>query len=148
MKNLTQFIAAGIIALILASCCGAGGCGERGGRGLFSRGCSGCKKDQKIVKLGCENINYATKEVTKYKKVRRLVDPGTKNGVPYEVEELIPYTELVNEPVPCTACGSKFCPAPDCCGTVSRAVLSRATGQTSSGEPHIGQIPTMKRLIE
>jgi hypothetical protein len=46
----------------------------------------------------------------------------------------------------CTKCYSKFCPKPDCCGTVSNAVLSRASMQGASGEPQLGLIPTMKTL--
>lgn len=46
----------------------------------------------------------------------------------------------------CTKCGSWFCPKPDCCDTVSSSVLSRATAQGGTGEPHIGLIPTMKTL--
>jgi hypothetical protein len=37
---------------------------------------------------------------------------------------------------------------PSCCGTVSPAVLKRATAQNGTGEPHIGTIPTMKVLAE
>jgi len=142
MKKSTTLIILGLVSLLLSSC------GSFKNVKGFSRGCSGCKKKQNIVNVGCENVNYATKQVTKYKKVKKMVDPGTKNGVPYEVEELVPYTETVNVQVPCTTCGSKFCPTPDCCGTISTAVLSRVTGQGASGEPFIGQIPTMKRLIE
>ena len=46
----------------------------------------------------------------------------------------------------CTTCGSSFCPKPQCCGIVNRSVLSRATGQSGTGEPPIGLIPTMKTL--
>ena len=46
----------------------------------------------------------------------------------------------------CRKCGSSYCAKPGCCGVVSKAVLSRATVQGGSGEPHIGLIPTMKTL--
>ena len=46
----------------------------------------------------------------------------------------------------CTKCLSTFCPKPGCCGTVGKNVLSRATMQGGSGEPHLGLIPTMKTL--
>jgi hypothetical protein len=46
----------------------------------------------------------------------------------------------------CTKCTSRYCPKPDCCDTVSKNVISRATMQGGSGEPHIGLIPTMKVL--
>jgi len=46
----------------------------------------------------------------------------------------------------CVKCGSYYCPKPDCCGIVPQSVLSRATGQSGTGEPPIGLIPTMKTL--
>lgn len=46
----------------------------------------------------------------------------------------------------CVKCLSFYCPKPGCCGTVGENVLSRATMQGGSGEPHIGLIPTMKTL--
>lgn len=46
----------------------------------------------------------------------------------------------------CKKCGSFYCPKPDCCGIVPNSVLSRATGQSGTGEPPIGLIPTMKTL--
>ena len=48
--------------------------------------------------------------------------------------------------VKCTNCGSWFSAAPACCDITSTAVLRRATAQGGSGEPHIGQIITMKVL--
>ena len=45
-----------------------------------------------------------------------------------------------------TTCGSFYCASPGCCDTVSREVLKRATAQGGTGEPHLGQIPTMEIL--
>ena len=56
-------------------------------------------------------------------------------------------TRIVREPVPCGDCGSKFCATPDCCGITPISVLSRATAQGGTGEPHFGTIPTMKVLV-
>jgi hypothetical protein len=46
----------------------------------------------------------------------------------------------------CCKCGSSYCPKPQCCGIVNNSVLARATGQSGTGEPPIGLIPTMKTL--
>lgn len=63
------------------------------------------------------------------------------------VDEIVAPAPFVNKSKQgCTKCLSHFCPEPDCCGTVSKAVLSRATAQGGTGEPHIGLIPTMKSL--
>jgi len=107
-----------------------------------------CNKKGSIVNVGCENDTYTTKEVTKYKVVKRMVNPGTKGGVPYEVEDKVAYTETVKVKNDCGICGSVYDPADDCCGIISPAVLKRATAQGGTGEPHIGTIPTMKILAE
>jgi len=132
MKKLTLLLLAGLVATLLPSCCLFGSCAKKG----------------KFVRVGCENGKYTTKEVTKYKVVKRMVDPGTKGGVPYEVEDKIAYTETVKVKADCGICGSIFDPSSDCCGIISPAVLKRATAQGGTGEPHIGLIPTMKVLAE
>ncbi|MGJ8697466.1 MAG: hypothetical protein ACSHYF_14205 [Verrucomicrobiaceae bacterium] len=132
MKKIASLLALGFAALVLSSCCG-----------LVGGGCGGG-----ITHVGCEGDCLVDKKVTKYKNVTRTVDPGTKGGTPYEVTEQIAYETTVREKVNCQACGSIYCPSPGCCDTVSKAVLRRATAQGSSGEPHIGQIPTMKILAE
>lgn len=132
MKKLIPLLFLGLIATLLPSCCGMGG----------------CHTQSKIERVGCENRCYGTEEVTKYKTVKRMVDPGTKGGVPYEVEEKIAYTETVKVRKRCGTCGSIYNPREACCGIVSKAVLKRATAQGGTGEPHIGTIPTMKVLAK
>lgn len=129
MKKLIPLLLLGLIATILPSCCGFGRCG-------------------KIVHVGNENHSYATKEITKYKMVNRMVDPGPKGGAPYEIEDKIAYTETVKVKQDCGTCGSIYCPQPGCCDIISTAVLKRATAQGGTGEPHIGTIPTMKILAK
>ena len=132
MKKLLPLLFLGLFAAILPSCCGFGKCCNPG----------------KTVRVGCENQKYTTEEVTKYKTVKRTVYPSAKGGVPYQVDEKVAYTETVEVKQDCGTCGSIYCPAPGCCGTVSPAVIKRATGQGGTGEPHIGTIPTMKVLAE
>mgnify|MGYP006924384499 CR=1 FL=1 len=130
MKKLIPLLFLGLLATLLPSCCGLSKCRDTG----------------RIVGVGSEHQNHTTKEITKYKIVKRMVDPGPKGGAPYEVEDKVAYTETVKVDQDCGVCGSIYCPAPGCCGTVSQAVLKRATAQSGTGEPHLGTIPTMKVL--
>jgi len=130
MKKLLPLLLLGLVATVLPSCCALGKCAKSG----------------KFVHAGCENDTYTEEEVTKYKTVKRMVHPGTKNGIPYEVEEKVAYTETIRVKEKCATCGSKFNPADSACGVISPAVLKRATAQHGSGEPFIGTIPTMKVL--
>ena len=132
MKKLLPLLLLGLVATLLPSCCG-----------LF-----GCPQGGKIVNVGCENQSYTNREVTKYKVVKRMVDPGTKGGMPYEVEEKVAYTETKKVKASCGTCGSTYCPSTGCCDIISAGVLKRATAQGGTGEPHIGLIPTMKVLAE
>jgi len=129
MKKIAQLVGLGLFAFFLSSC-GFGGCCAPG----------------KIVRVGCENRPLQEKQVTRYKMVTRTVDPGPKGGQPYEVTERVAFTETIKVKAPCGICGSIYDPSPGCCGTVSPAVLKRATAQGGTGEPHIGTIPTMKVL--
>lgn len=111
--------------------------------GLFLTSCCGI--------FSCENPNTVLKDVTetKYKTVSTVVDGGygAKGGVAYSTEEKVPYEVTTQVRVSkCTACLSRYCPTPGCCGTVGKQVLARRTAQGSTGEPHIGLIPTMKVL--
>lgn len=69
-----------------------------------------------------------------------------KGGKEISQEYIVAAPKVKETKHSCRKCGSSFCPKPDCCGTVSKAVLSRATMQGGSGEPHLGLIPTMKTL--
>ncbi|MGJ8656547.1 MAG: hypothetical protein ACSHX6_08845 [Akkermansiaceae bacterium] len=77
--------------------------------------------------------------ITGEKKILVNEYTGAKGGM-ITVEKTVPVTHN------CCKCGSSFCPKPQCCGIVNRSVLSRATGQSGTGEPPIGLIPTMKTL--
>lgn len=118
MKTTFQLCALALISLAFSSCCGFLPCG-----GSFS----------------------AEKEVTTYNEVERTVYGGKSS---YTVTDRVPQTETVKVSHSCKKCGSSFCPKSECCGIVSKSVLSRATAQGGNGEPQIGLIPTMKTLAE
>ncbi|MEJ6560024.1 MAG: hypothetical protein QNL71_03085 [Akkermansiaceae bacterium] len=129
-KKIAYFLTLGFAALFLSSCCG------------FGVGCGG-----KIVNANEDNCTVS-QTVTKYKTVTRTVTPSAKGGLPYEVSEQVGYEVTEKVKKDCMACGSIYCATPDCCGTVGKSVLRRATAQNGTGEPHIGTIPTMKILAK
>ncbi len=118
MKTTFQIIALAVISLAFSSCCGL---------------------------LPCGGSLSAEKEVTTYSETQRTVYGGKTSST---VTDRVPHTKMEKVSISCNKCGSSFCPKPQCCGIVSNAVLSRATAQGGTGEPHIGLIPTMKTLAE
>lgn len=116
MKIRLQLLALAILSLAFSSCCGF---------------------------LPCSGSLSAEREVTKMQDVTQTVVGKNRS---YSYVEQVPV--VVNETVStcCNSCGSSFCPKPECCGIISKKVLSRATGQGGTGEPQIGLIATMKEL--
>ena len=95
--------------------------------------------------------NNCVKEYVEYQETEWIeeevyVEPGGAGGKG-GTETRGHYVETtIRKAVECTSCGSWYCAAPVCCDITSTAVLRRATAQGGSGEPHIGQIITMKVL--
>ena len=157
MKNLALLVSSLVAVVVFTSCaCGSkfSLCGKKLNDlnvGVLSKNaCSDCKKTGGFPHQGCEGGRFTEKEVTEYVEEQIVVEgKGAKGGT---VSETItvrrPVTKTVRVEVPCGDCGSKFCPEPDCCGIVPVSVLSRATAQGGTGEPHLGVIPTMKVLVE
>lgn len=156
MKHLALFVTSLVAAVVLTSCCGSSIslCGNKSkGVNLASktRSCKSCAKKQNFPHQGCEGgERYIEKEVTEYVEEQIVVEgKGDKGGLTSEtITVRRPVTKTVRIKVPCGDCGSKFCPTPDCCGIVPVSVLSRATIQGGTGEPHVGNIPTMKVLVD
>lgn len=86
----------------------------------------------------------------KYETVYEEVHTGGKGGTVQTVEKRIPIYKTVTKKVlvPCQKCTRFYCPKKDCCGTTSEKTMKMATGQGPTGSPHIGLIPTMKKLAE
>lgn len=127
MKKLAFVPAILILVFAFSSCCSTCIKGKR-----FGVDC--CKKDYVEI----EEVEWIEEEV--------YADPGPKGGKGGTVKVRRPVVKTVRKAVSCTSCGSWYCPDSACCDTVSTAVLRRATAQGGSGEPHIGQIMTMKEL--
>jgi len=107
--------------------------------------CSGCFKGNKITAACCEK-EYYEDQVTEWVEEEVYVDSGAKGGTPTTTIVRRPVVTTVKKEAKCSSCGSWYCANPGCCDSVSREVLKRRTAQGGTGEPHIGQIPTMKVL--
>ena len=148
MKHLALIVTSIVAALVFSSCCGSkfSLCGDK----KVAQKCHDCKKSQKFPHQGCENDRFIEKEVTEYVEEQVVVEgKDSKGGLTSEtITVRRPVVKTIREEVPCGDCGSKFCATPDCCGIVPISVLSRATVQGETGEPHVGNIPTMKVLVD
>ena len=120
MKTLAFIPAILFLALSFSSC------------GLSCNGCS----SKKYVEI--EEVEWIEEEV--------IAEAGAKGGTGETVKVRRPVVKTVRKAVKCTPSFSWYSVDSDCGGTVSSRVLKRATGQGSSGEPHVGLIPTMKEL--
>ncbi len=140
MKHLALLLTSFVAALIFTSC---------GTTKICGGGCHGCGKSQKFPHQGCESQRFVEKQITEFVEEEVVIEgKGPKGGLTTEtITVRRPVVKTVREKVHCTDCGSKFCPHPDCCGIVPKSVLSRATAQGGTGEPHLGLIPTMKVLV-
>ena len=107
--------------------------------------CWNCTKGKRFGVAGCEK-KYIEVEETTWIEEQVFTDHGGKGGKGGTVTVRRPIVTKIRKPVVCGSCGSWYCAKPECCDIVSTAVLRRATVQGASGEPHIGQIPTMKVL--
>ncbi|NNC89409.1 MAG: hypothetical protein HKN82_13205 [Akkermansiaceae bacterium] len=131
MKTIALFPLVALLVLVLNSCCA----------------CSSCGGKNRWAVVPCEKETVET-EVTEYIEEEVYVDYGGKGGKGGTTIVRTPVVRTVLQDVECSTCGSWYCPGEGCCGTISTRVLKRATAQGASGEPHIGQIATMKVLAE
>lgn len=150
MKHLALTVISLVAALVFTSCCGSSF--SLCGKNVDLKNCNDCGKKQTFAHQGCEGKRYVEKQVTEYVEEQIVIEgksaKGGKGGLTTEtITVRRPVVKTVREEVPCGDCGSKFCATPDCCGIVPVSVLSRATAQGGTGEPHIGVIPTMKVLV-
>lgn len=111
----------------------------------FSSCCFTCVKGKRFGVAGCEK-EYVEYQETEWIEEEVYAEAGAKGGKGGTVTVRRPVVKTVRKSVKCTSCGSWYCADPACCDTVSTAVLRRATAQGGSGEPHLGQIMTMKVL--
>ncbi|WP_411826575.1 hypothetical protein [Luteolibacter sp. AS25] len=130
MKKILCLFTLAALALSFSSCCSMFG----GGKSW-----SGTRTETKQVKVVTNNGPQV------------YIAPDAKTGIGGMMEggETVSYKTVSKEVrIPCQKCTRYYCPKKDCCGTTSESVMKMATSQGSTGSPHIGLIPTMRKLAE
>lgn len=107
--------------------------------------CSSSFSGGKSSSTDCPEGYYA-EQTTEWVEEEVYVNTGAKGGKAGTTTVRRAVVKTKCKKPKCSKCGSWYWPKSDCCGTVGRSVLKRATAQGGTGEPHIGQIPTMKVL--
>lgn len=115
---------------------------------LFALAASSCCSSIAGGTLFSCNRQTVQVEQTEWVEEEVYVDHGAKGGKGGTTTVRTPVVTTVDEKVKCPDCLSWYCAKPGCCGTVGEGILQRATAQGGSGEPHIGQIATMKVLSD
>jgi hypothetical protein len=134
MKKLLSLITIVSLSLGFSSCCSMFGWGTD---------TAGYRTETKQVKQ-C-GYDIVTEQVYTSSGAK-----GGKGGMVETIEKKVPRYKTVTKKVriPCADCTRYYCPDKDCCGTTSNSVMKMATAQGPVGSPHIGLIPTMKKLAE
>lgn len=129
MKKPLILLAIGALSILLSSCC------SMFGRPSFF---SGYRTETHQVATG------------KYETVYEEVHTGGKGGMVQTVEKKVPIYKTVTRRVlvPCQRGTRYYCPKKDCNGTTSEAFTKMASTQGSTGSPHIGLVPTMRKLAQ
>ncbi|MBN8459542.1 MAG: hypothetical protein J0M04_17065 [Verrucomicrobia bacterium] len=133
MKNLLMLVSVVAVSLGFSSCCSM--------FGTFGANTAGYRTETKQVKT-C-GYDIVTEEV---------VTPGDaksgKGGMVQTIEKKVPRYKTVTKKVriPCGQCARLYCPKKDCCGSTSQAVINMSSAQGPVGSPHIGLVPTMKKI--
>lgn len=133
MKKLLSLVTLVALSMGFSSCCSMFGIGS---------GAAGYRTETRQVKT-CH-----------YDIVTEQVDNGGsksgKGGMVETIEKKVPRYKTVTKKVriPCPSCVRFYCPKKDCCGTTAESYRKMVTSQGPVGSPHIGLVPTMKKLAE
>jgi hypothetical protein len=130
MKKLLSLMTLVALSMGFSSCCSMFGGGT---------GTAGYRTETRQVKT-CH-----------YDIVTEQVSTGSgKDGMYQTVEKKVPRYKTVTKKVriPCPSCVRYYCPKKDCCGTTSESYRKLTTAQGPVGSPHIGLVPTMRKLAE
>lgn len=132
MKNLLMLVSLAAVSLGFSSCCSMFGSHTQN---------AGYRTETRQVKT-C-GYDIITEEV---------VIPGdAKSGMGGMVqikETKVPRYKTVTKKVRirCGKCTRFYCPKKGCCGTTSQETVNMSSAQGSGGSPHIGLVPTMKKI--
>ncbi len=132
MKKLLSLLTLVALSMGFSSCCSMFGIGS---------GAAGYRTETRQVKT-C-HYDIVTEEVY-------TANSSGKGGMTETVEKRVPRYKTVTKKVriPCGSCVRIYCPEKDCCGTTSESYRRMVTAQGPVGSPHIGLVPTMKKLAE
>jgi hypothetical protein len=127
-KLLTLSLLAGL-TLGLSSCCSMFG---------LPGHTAGYRTETKQVKTG------------KYDIVTEEIRTGGKHGMVEIVEKKVPRYKTVTKKVriPCERGTRLYCAKKGCNGTTSESTIKMVSAQGPTGSPHIGLVPTMRKLAE
>jgi hypothetical protein len=83
-----------------------------------------------------------------YDIVREEVVVDAKSGLTEVRETKVPRYKVVTKKVriKCPSCTRFYCLEEGCCGSKTESARKMATVQDASGSPHVGLIPTMKKI--
>ncbi len=127
MKNLLLILPLVALSLGLSSCCSMFG-----------------------LKAGTAGYTEETyqRKLCGYDIVREEVVVDAKSGMTEVKETKVPRYKTVTKKVriKCPDCVRFYCPDDGCCGSDSESVRKLASMQGGSGSPHVGLIPTMKKI--
>ena len=134
MKKLLSLLTLAALSLGFSSCCSMFGMPASG---------AGYRTETRQVKT-C-HYDIVTEEV-----YTAGDSKSGKGGMVETIEKKVPRYKTVTRKfrVPCSQCVRYYCPKKDCCGTTSDSTIKMATAQGPTGSPHIGLIPTMRKLAE
>jgi hypothetical protein len=133
MKNLLTLVSLAALSLAFSSCCSMfGNHAQSAGYRTETRQVKTCKYDivtsQVVIKGGSKSckdglVVTTTKKVPRFKTVTKKVR------------------------IPCDSCARYYCPKKDCGGVTSESTLNMASSQGASGSPHVGLLPSMRKLV-
>lgn len=127
MKNLLLILPLIAVTLGLSSCCSMFG---------WKSGSAGYTEETHKRKLCGYDI------------VREEVVVDAKSGLTEVRETKVPRYKVVTKKVriKCPSCTRFYCLEEGCCGSKTESARKMATVQDASGSPHVGLIPTMKKI--
>ncbi len=134
MKKLLSLLTLAVLSMGFSSCCS-----------MFGKPASGAGYRTETRQVKTCHYDIVSEEV--------YTAGDSKSGAGGSVqtiEKRVPRYKTVTTKVrvPCQKCTRYYCPEKDCCGTTSEMTIRMATAQGPTGSPHIGLIPTMKKIAE
>ncbi len=90
------------------------------------------------------------RRVCGYDVVREEIIVDAKSGLTEVKETKVPRYKTVTKKVriPCPDCTRYYCLEEGCCGSKSEAASKMSSVQGGSGSPHVGLIPTMRKITD